>query len=989
MSSKAPNDDDDDKISLTSTVKSEQLDEYQVEKIIGQITSDEGEHLYLVKWVGYPIEECSFEPEQNFCDPETLKIWSETKAAIARGDEAPFDVQAWMRRVEEIKNATERRKRQRRLLRLRAGKAPSRNSPQQEDDSDESTLHQDESEQEIEVLDIEPISDRPKKKLKYGPAKQQSSKPVTTQSTSLAKKNPHTTQSSTTNSRNQAQKMPSRPQFPVYTAQLTRKSWVSTPSRKPKQVTNDNGEFVGFRSLAVQHRYNNYLRRDRTPDAAQLDLRAPGDWLSAPASNVADSESSRKRTRDESESLFVEQGSTNNSPMHLRDNGITMNNDIRRPEPSPPGLLTDTMTINNNPHQSTTPRVESEAARAQPKPTPAKPTKPYDQPPTAPSAESETTEAQLKPVPTKFPTRPPPTAPRAEIEMAANLSPKPPNPPTAPAALRRRHTDLPTLQQPTNLSIRSHTTDEIDAVGLPHNYAGGSSPISNDRRHQFRSSQAKKNDVVVQLKFGPEKKEVGDVRFIYLNARTRRILRDLSVRNVISLAFQEICATEQLQDATKGSRHTTYGFGCVMGYDETEATLDKIAQYLLTHNSVALWHYQDKGMRGTIVLYPSAPQLKFLDGRFPYPWNVKLKLNVNSGVWLPQRPSPLLLSPFSAGPTSPAKTFPNPAQPAKTNATQGVQLPTVMPDPNIIALFRDRYGIKSEDLALVNSSGTQKAPPAVYIHFPKENNQEFQLLKPFLQAHNAIIFENKVDGDYEKFFATSNRIILFHQSFMFYDSLPGLQKLLRHPSNVFSMSLVDSIPDSPTPHFQRLFPHGKVILMTEDFLLYNTKSALKLLDWFTIQLKTRLGGTCKLFFPPNIRQLLSDRIQQWPDETREGSPESLDGETDDEGQHHPIISTSYLPDYGKRAENDHPMIPRGLTQEERNTDHLIEYFAGWGILNCNKYRHFLALTYFRPQPRWKGFNHIDVMNYDQFVIKFMDLGGKNSNKKAKISKERS
>src|SRR5215471_4616681 len=69
---------------------------------------------------------------------------------------------------------------------------------------------------------------------------------------------------------------------------------------------------------------------------------------------------------------------------------------------------------------------------------------------------------------------------------------------------------------------------------------------------------------------------------------------------------------------------------------------------------------------------------------------------------------------------------------------------------------------------------------------------------------------------------------------------------------------------------------------------------------------------------------------------RNGSPDSLDGRTDDEGQHHPFISTRILPDYGSRPENDHPMIPKGLSQEERNTDHLVEYFAGWCMVKSDK-----------------------------------------------------
>lgn len=89
-------------------------------------------------------------------------------------------------------------------------------------------------------------------------------------------------------------------------------------------------------------------------------------------------------------------------------------------------------------------------------------------------------------------------------------------------------------------------------------------------------------------------------------------------------------------------------------------------------------------------------------------------------------------------------------------------------------------------------------------------------------------------------------------------------------------------------------------------------------------------------------------------------PYDLDGETDDEGQQHPFISPSFIPDYGCRSEDEHPDIPKGLTQEERDTDHLVEYFAGWIACHWEKYRRFVVLSHHKHQPRWKDWNHVSI-----------------------------
>ena len=74
----------------------------------------------------------------------------------------------------------------------------------------------------------------------------------------------------------------------------------------------------------------------------------------------------------------------------------------------------------------------------------------------------------------------------------------------------------------------------------------------------------------------------------------------------------------------------------------------------------------------------------------------------------------------------------------------------------------------------------------------------------------------------------------------------------------------------------------------------------------------------------------------------------------------PIISPSNLPGYGSRKENAHPFVPKGLTQEQRNADHLMEFFASWSLAHCDKFRRFIIVTHLKPEPRWLSWQHIEL-----------------------------
>lgn len=111
---------DDDSISITSTLASDQYEEYVVEGIIAERDND-GIMEYLVRWEGYPDERCTWEPRSSFQDESTMLDWETQKMRVSRGYAQPCDVEALLNRVEKWIVSTNQRTARRRAKRLRLG----------------------------------------------------------------------------------------------------------------------------------------------------------------------------------------------------------------------------------------------------------------------------------------------------------------------------------------------------------------------------------------------------------------------------------------------------------------------------------------------------------------------------------------------------------------------------------------------------------------------------------------------------------------------------------------------------------------------------------------------------------------------------------------------------------------------------------------------------------------------------------------------------
>lgn len=130
---------DDDAISLTSTVASEEPGSprrYEMEEIRWEEDLD-GSTYYLVKWEGYDELENTYEPAEHFDEEQTLLDWRDRKMRIARGLVEPFDISSWERRVEAKIAAAKNRRRLRRQKKIDLGLSVTDKEPSSGNSSDD------------------------------------------------------------------------------------------------------------------------------------------------------------------------------------------------------------------------------------------------------------------------------------------------------------------------------------------------------------------------------------------------------------------------------------------------------------------------------------------------------------------------------------------------------------------------------------------------------------------------------------------------------------------------------------------------------------------------------------------------------------------------------------------------------------------------------------------------------------------------------------
>lgn len=83
---------------------------------------------------------------------------------------------------------------------------------------------------------------------------------------------------------------------------------------------------------------------------------------------------------------------------------------------------------------------------------------------------------------------------------------------------------------------------------------------------------------------------------------------------------------------------------------------------------------------------------------------------------------------------------------------------------------------------------------------------------------------------------------------------------------MFTVSLRESLPFRDHPlHLDRIFPHGKAVLLPERTIADEPDIAVQILKDFSTAVKAKHAGTWKIVLPPNIRERLLQAADQLND----------------------------------------------------------------------------------------------------------------------------
>ncbi|KAL1952486.1 hypothetical protein VTO42DRAFT_5192 [Malbranchea cinnamomea] len=951
---------DDDSISITSTIPSESQDEYEVEGVLAESKLNDGTDkvYYLVKWAGYPIERSTWEPEESFCDPRTLEDWRAKKEAIAQNREKPFDVDALMEKINVLEEAKALRHKRRKAKRKRLGIPVSPSSSDEESDESSSLggfiVDDDDDDDDVGETEV-----KPKKKKKLAKRKRGNSEGDETRSIdSLFGEVMDITDEQAESAE------------PSNTCRPPSKKTVGLSSSRKRTSATDNQD----------------VSSSKEPSHPKLSFELPDSSLAT----------NKSKTAQNWPGVTAVAGSSSRSGVPARTaerQGLgTVGKEKGGSATSSPSLFRLPSTqrrFEKAKRRDRVPDISQLELR--------KPSEWFDHSQNLDVVASSSQKRQT-------------------LEDSDSLFVEQDSPVADHSLLN--DSDLP----PSDAWSSGETRSD---AGKQHNHETVISPIvaippstKNDRpgppTRQFSNRRFwYPGEVLLTLKLGDIE---CDVRVCGMDPSTGRRLVQLKSKNQILLDFRDVCTKMEYTELCGQGYNIAYSNGWAVAFEDTTCALNEIVQYLRTRGVAALWYHPSDEAQLVLVAYASgSPDWNFLDENYSIPPSQGLRIvargilprptSIRQGdlpINLPQSshiapvvPEITALKPFDVEHNNPSTPL-SPSLRAQQMAPErhDVPPPLVSNSQNIdlASIFRDKFGINFKELIFVKTGKQVERVRAFYLCFPEQPNEvkeEFELVRLFLNQQKVPIFTSQLEGDWERFLGTvTSGTVLFHQSFTFYEDLPKLNKLLQQPSfNIFNISLRQPIEGTTDSHLKRLFPRGGVILMTEDFIVDETTHALLVMEWFANFAKP----DWKIFFRPNIQQWLYSLFDTWKDDKifqiycyikqlipeyppshhnysrRYGSPDSLDGLTDDEGQHHPFISTRVLPNYGSRSEDDHDAIPKGLSQAERDADHLIEYFAGWCLANCHKYRKFYVLTHFKPQPRWEKWHHLTITSGQKFL----------------------
>ncbi|KAK4550560.1 hypothetical protein LTR36_000139 [Oleoguttula mirabilis] len=250
------------------------------------------------------------------------------------------------------------------------------------------------------------------------------------------------------------------------------------------------------------------------------------------------------------------------------------------------------------------------------------------------------------------------------------------------------------------------------------------------------------------------------------------------------------------------------------------------------------------------------------------------------------------------------------------------------------------------------------ADQKMFIAWPAHRHQELSVLVKYFQDLECKVYHSGTPGAWAYFRVKHGKgsVVIFHPETPLWE-IPGLHSfLVRNDAKFFSIGVRNnSVTDEDqqaTISCERAFPHGKVVFITDDVFVYHPEKAKDIIESFVKNngQKPAGGEFDRIAARPGLKDWLRKLAQDQA--TERGRPDArwlelyesvcklCPAEAEDPYDlPNPLPSSNLISIPAEELPSFYGLWEQ---DEEKATDMMVEWFAGWSVLNADKFRRFFV-----------------------------------------------
>lgn len=313
--------------------------------------------------------------------------------------------------------------------------------------------------------------------------------------------------------------------------------------------------------------------------------------------------------------------------------------------------------------------------------------------------------------------------------------------------------------------------------------------------------------------------------------------------------------------------------------------------------------------------------------------------------------------------------------------------------------FEQKYGISYQSLTripptvrpLLEKGKFDRHVVRFFLAFKEEKNNEEVELKRWLITRTPayMIYSSSEEHAWDRYkdamrAADHVGIILIHEDFVLtaFSFMNGLAKRIRREDiQIFRVSLEHPSYDLSSHNFEKLFPSGLVVLITERTIFDNAKDTAALFDWFVKKSKAKKNW--RLFLRPQPQQYLRDLCElDLPEEDRSSherslmllemlqplagaiSPTPASPDENEESSSY-VLTPLSLPMFSE-GDEDTSLVTRNTKKITERDAKLLNFYCGWAFNQISNFRRFVAITPHISEDTRNRNCHVDFLTLPEF-----------------------